>query len=164
MEWIRGICPLAQPPQLDFDPTWKQCSIPTSSTNQKLLLLLIPKKSVLHCFQTVYLEAWTLKKSTDRWQNSRKSILIHQQSEECSYYAVIIHVDINDILSSKQCDKFDKLPGNIIKVANNCQKYETGNIYIYQQFFHRQEQILIFLTFTKSYAIYVWNAILNLSI
>ena len=53
-----------------------------------------------------------------------------QQSEECSYYAVIIPVDINDILSSKQYDKFDKLPGNIIKVANNCQKYKTGKIYI----------------------------------
>ena len=53
--------------------------------------------------------------------------------EEYSYDAAIIHVginDINDILRSKHFDELDKLPGNIIKVANTCQKYKIGKIYI----------------------------------
>ena len=43
------------------------------------------------------------------------------------YDAAIIHVGINDILRSKH---YDELPGNIIKVGNTCQKYDTGKIYI----------------------------------
>ena len=45
-------------------------------------------------------------------------------------YAAIIHVGINDILRSKHYDELDELPGNIIKVRNTCQKYNTGKIYI----------------------------------
>ena len=37
---------------------------------------------------------------------------------------------INDILRSKQYDELDKLPGNIIKVGDTCQKYNIGKIYI----------------------------------
>ena len=50
--------------------------------------------------------------------------------EECSYDAAIIHVGINDILRSKHYDELDKLPGNIIKEGNICQKYNIGKIYI----------------------------------
>ena len=42
-----------------------------------------------------------------------------------------IVVGINDILRSKHYGKLDKLPGNIIKVGNTCQKYNIGKIYIY---------------------------------
>ena len=42
--------------------------------------------------------------------------------EEYSYDAAIIHVGIKDILRSKHYDELDKLPGNIIKVGNICQK------------------------------------------
>ena len=73
--------------------------------------------------------------------------------EEYSYDAAIIHVGINDILRSKH-DELDKLPENIIKVGITCQKHNIGKIYIYQQYFHQQEQILLFLT-PKSYVIYV---------
>ena len=78
--------------------------------------------------------------------------------EEYSYDAAIIHVGIIDILRSKH-NELDKLPENIIKVGNNCQKYNIGNIYIYiyiyiyQQYFHQQELILIFMTSAKSYMI-----------
>ena len=81
----------------------------------------------------------------------------------------------NDILRSKHYDELDRLPGNIIKVANTCQKYtyisttlqyqqhfksiylyqHFKSIYIYQQHFHQEEQTLIFLALTKSYVIYV---------
>ena len=49
--------------------------------------------------------------------------------EEYSYDAAIIHVGINDILKSKH-DELDKLPGNIIKVGNTCQKYNIGKLCI----------------------------------
>ena len=49
--------------------------------------------------------------------------------EEYSYDAAIIHVGINDILRSKH-DELHKLPENIIKVGNTCQKYNIGKIYI----------------------------------
>ena len=49
---------------------------------------------------------------------------------EYSYDAVSIHDDINDILRSKHYDELDKLPGNIEKVANTCQKYNIEKICI----------------------------------
>ena len=49
--------------------------------------------------------------------------------EEYSYDTAIIQDGINDILRSKN-DKFDKLPENIRKVGNTCQKYNIGKIYI----------------------------------
>ena len=42
--------------------------------------------------------------------------------EKYSYDAAIIHVGINDILRSKHNDELEKLPGNIIKMGNTCQK------------------------------------------
>ena len=49
--------------------------------------------------------------------------------EEYSYDAAVIHVCINDILRSKH-DELAKLPENILKVGNTCQKYNIGKIYI----------------------------------
>ena len=49
--------------------------------------------------------------------------------EEYSYDAAIIHVGINDLLRPKH-DELDKLPGNIIKVGNTCQKYNIGKLCI----------------------------------
>ena len=50
--------------------------------------------------------------------------------EEYGYDAAIIHVSINDILKSKHYDELDKLPGNIIKEGNICQKYKIEKKYI----------------------------------
>ena len=50
--------------------------------------------------------------------------------EEYSYDAAMIHVSINNILRSKHYDELDKLPGNIIKVANTCQKNNIGKMCI----------------------------------
>ena len=47
--------------------------------------------------------------------------------EEYSYDAAIIHVGINDILRSKH-DELHKLPENIIKVGNTCQKYRPTSL------------------------------------
>ena len=55
--------------------------------------------------------------------------MLHQHWKN-SYDAAIIHVGINDILRSKHYDELDKLPGNIIKEGNICQKYNIGKIYI----------------------------------
>ena len=50
--------------------------------------------------------------------------------KEYSYDVAIIHVGINDILRSKHYDELDKLPGNIMKVANTCQKYNIRKLYV----------------------------------
>ena len=50
--------------------------------------------------------------------------------EKYSSDAAIIYVRFNDILISKHYDELDKLPGNIIKVASTCQKYNIEKIYI----------------------------------
>ena len=55
--------------------------------------------------------------------------MLHQHWKN-SYDAAIIHVGINDILRSKHYDELDKLPGNIIKVGNTCQKCNIVKIYI----------------------------------
>ena len=73
--------------------------------------------------------------------------------EEYSYDVAIIHVGIYDTLRSKH-DELDKLPENIIKWEIPV-KSTTLEKYIYQQYFHQQEQILIFLTSKKSYVICV---------
>ena len=64
--------------------------------------------------------------------------------EEYSYDAAIIHVGINNILRSKRYDELDKLPGNIIKVGNTCQKYNIGIIYISAIFSSTRRYINIF--------------------
>ena len=74
--------------------------------------------------------------------------------EEYSYNAVIIYVGINDIVRSKHYDEFDKLPGNIIKVVNTCQKYNIGKIYI-SAILPSTRTNIKFLILTKSYVIYV---------
>ena len=50
--------------------------------------------------------------------------------EEYSYDAAIIYVGINDILRSRDSDRLERLPRNIIKVENTCQKYNIGKKYI----------------------------------
>ena len=50
--------------------------------------------------------------------------------EEHSYDVTITHVNINGILRTKHYDKLDKLPGNVMKVANTCQKYNIGKKFI----------------------------------
>ena len=77
--------------------------------------------------------------------------------EKYSYDAAIVHVVINEIPRSEHYDEIDKLPGTIMKVGNTCQKYSIGKIFIYQQYFHQQEQILIFLTFKKKTNINIFD-------
>ena len=50
--------------------------------------------------------------------------------DQHSYDAAIMHLGVNDILRSKDYDDLDKLPGNIIKVANTCQMYNIGKMYM----------------------------------
>ena len=73
--------------------------------------------------------------------------------EEYSYDAAIIHVGINDILRSKH-DELDKLPGNITKVGNTCQKYNIGKIYTSAILPSARTNINIF-DIDKNYVIYV---------
>ena len=73
-----------------------------------------------------------INRQIQRWQNHVKAFpgaistqLNHYVTptlEVYSYDAAIIHVGINDILRPKHYDELDKLPGNIIKVGNTCQK------------------------------------------
>ena len=74
--------------------------------------------------------------------------------KEYSYDVAIIHVGINDILRSKHYDELDKLPGNIIKVGNICQKYNIGKIYV-SAILPSTRTNIIFLTLTKSYVTFV---------
>ena len=73
----------------------------------------------------------------------------------------IIHVGINGILRSKHCEELNKLPRNIIKVGNTCQKYNIGKIYI-SAIVPSTITKLIFLTLTKD--LQLQNAILNLPV
>ena len=84
-----------------------------------------------------------IKKSTDKFKVveltskhflglNQPNLIIHYVTpilEEYCYDATIIHVGINDILRYKHYNELGKLPGNI-KVANACQKYIIGKIYI----------------------------------
>ena len=67
-------------------------------------------------------------KAFPRAKSTQRNHYVTPTLEEYSYDAVIIHVGIN-ILRSKH-DELDKLPENIIKVGNTCQKYNIGKIYI----------------------------------
>ena len=42
----------------------------------------------------------------------------------------IIHVGINDILQCKKDSKINNLPGSILEIANTCQNYNIGKIFI----------------------------------
>ena len=107
------------------------------------------KKAILHYFQYIVLfsdsipRGMNIKEINRQIQGGRIHVkafpgaksrqLNHYVTptlEEYSYDAAIIHVGINDILRSKHYDELDKLPGNIIKEGNICQKYNIGKIYI----------------------------------
>ena len=101
------------------------------------------KKGILHYFQTVYLQVGTLKKSSDIIQGGKIHVrafpeakstqlnnYVKPTQDQHSYDAAIMHLGVNDILWSKDYDDLDKLPGNIIKVANTCQKYNIGKMYM----------------------------------
>ena len=78
-------------------------------------------RNVLSC--VIHIKAFPGAKST------QLNHYVTPTLEEYRYDAGIIHVGINDILRSKH-DELDKLPENIIKVGNTCQKYNIGKIYI----------------------------------
>ena len=84
---------------------------------------VIPKNSYQH-----------RKKSTVKtfpWAKSRQlNHSVTTTMQECSYDPAFIHVGINDSLRYKHHDELYKLPRNIIKVANTCQMYPIGKIFI----------------------------------
>ena len=50
--------------------------------------------------------------------------------EEYKYDCVIIHVGINDILRNKNDTDLNNLPDSILEIANTCQNYNIGKIFI----------------------------------
>ena len=150
----QNICPQTQTSQLGSDPENTLASRPLQRIQYSYQNTFIHKKDGMKIKEInrqiqggrTHVKAFPGIKST------QLNHYVTQPLEKYSYDAAIIHVDINDILGSK-LDELDKLPENIIKVGITCQKYNIGKmyIYIYQQYFHQQEQILIFLTSTKSY-------------
>ena len=50
--------------------------------------------------------------------------------EEYKYDCTIIHVDINDILQNKNDTNVNNLPDSILEIANICQNYNIGKIFI----------------------------------
>ena len=50
--------------------------------------------------------------------------------EEYKYDCAIIHVGINDILRNKNDTDMNNLPDSILEIANTCQNYNIGKIFI----------------------------------
>ena len=50
--------------------------------------------------------------------------------EEYKYDCAIIHVGINDILRNKNDTDLNNLPDSILEIANTCQNYNIGKIFI----------------------------------
>ena len=50
--------------------------------------------------------------------------------EEYKYDCAIIHVGINDILRNKNDTDLNNLPESILEIANTCQNYNIGKIFI----------------------------------
>ena len=50
--------------------------------------------------------------------------------EEYKYDCAIIHVGINDILRNKNDSDLNNLPDSILEIANTCQNYNIGKIFI----------------------------------
>ena len=50
--------------------------------------------------------------------------------EEYNYDFVIIHVNISDILQNKNDTDMNNLPDSILEIANICQNYNIGKIFI----------------------------------
>ena len=162
----QSICPQTQPPQLDFDPENTVASRPLQWIKNSYRNAVIPKKSDIALFSDSIPRGMNIKEINRRIQGGRIHVKAFPEAkstqlnhyvttslEEYSYDAAIIHVGINDILRYKH-DELDKLHGNIIKAGSTCQSI-TLEKYIYHQYIHQQEQILIFLTLIKSYMAYV---------
>ena len=81
--------------------------------------------------------------------------------EKYSYDAAIIYVGINDILRSKHNDELEKLPGNIIKMGNTCQKYNIRKTYI-SAIIPSTRTNINFFDIYKKLRVYIWNTISNL--
>ena len=163
----QNIYPQTQPSQLNSDPENTVASRPLQRIKTSYRNTAIHKKGNIALFSDSIPRGMNIKEINRQIQGGRihvkafpgsKSTQLNHyvtpKLEEYSYDAPILYVSISDILKSKP-DDLDKLPENIIKVGNICQMYNIGKIYTYQQYFNQQEQILIFLTSTKSYVIYV---------
>ena len=132
----QNICPQTQISQLDSDLANTLASRPLKR------ITAIHKKGDIALFSDSIPRGMNIKEINRQIQGGSvhvkafpgaKSTQLNQYVtptlKEYSYDAAIIHVGINNILRSKH-DELDKLPENIIKVGNTCQKYNTGKIYI----------------------------------
>ena len=61
---------------------------------------------------------------------SQLSHYIKSTLEEYKYDCAIIHVGINDILPDKNDIHLNNLPESILEIANTCQNYNIGKIFI----------------------------------
>ena len=139
----RDICPRTEPPQLDFDPENTEAFRPLQRITNSYRNAVIPKKGDIALFSDSILRGMNIKEINRQIQGGRVHVkafpaakstqlnhYVKPTLEEYEYDAAIIDVGFNDILRPKHYDELDKLPGNITKVANTCQKYSIGKIYI----------------------------------
>ena len=160
----QNICPRTQPSQLD--PQNTVASRPLQRIKNSYRNAVIHKKDNIALFSDSIPRGMNIKEINRQIQGGRIHVkafpgakstqLNHYVTptlEEYSYDAAIIHVGINDILRSKH-DELDKLPGNITKVGNTCQKYNIGKIYTSAILPSARTNINIF-DIDKNYVIYV---------
>ena len=50
--------------------------------------------------------------------------------EEFDYDCAIIHVDINDVLRSKNMSELKDLPNKIMQIGTTCQCFNIGQVYV----------------------------------
>ena len=139
----QSICSQTQPSQLDSDPENTIASWPLQRIKNSYRNLAIPKKGNIPLFSDSIPGGISIKEINRQIQggqihvkafpgakSTQLNYYVTPTLEEYSYDAGIIHVVVNDILRSKHYDELDKLPGNIIKVGNTCQKCNIGKICI----------------------------------
>ena len=135
-----NICPQTQPSELDSDP--ENTSRPLQRIKNYYRNTVIHKKGNIKFFSDIIPRRMNIKETNRKILSGRIQVkafpgakstqlnhYITPTLEEYSYDAAIIHVRINDILRSKH-DESDKLPENIVKVGDTCQKYNIGKIYM----------------------------------
>ena len=136
-----NISPQTQLSQIDCDPENTVATRPLQRIKNSYRNAVIHKKGNIALFSDSIPRGINIREINRQIQGGRIHVkafpgakstqLNHYVTptlEEYSYNAAIIHVGINDILTSKH-DELDKLYGNIIKVGNTCQKYNIGKIY-----------------------------------
>ena len=136
-----NISPQTQLSQIDCDPENTVATRPLQRIKNSYRNAVIHKKGNIALFSDSIPRGINIREINRQIQGGRIHVkafpgakstqLNHYVTptlEEYSYNAAIIHVGINDILTSKR-DELDKLHGNIIKVGNTCQKYNIGKIY-----------------------------------